>query len=223
MSTRQEIQQFIQITLRRLLDNMCNGFAENELAYLSAHGKNEMQIRDKIAWKLHNEITRKYGNQFVVRREWAPKGSGRNKVDLAVLELDSALTSVVNTIALIEFKAQSIARKEKWYIDEFKRDVEKMRRLAQSNTDLYFVFIENLQDRKADEYKSILGFAAYQTQNVSYYTEPDYLSAIESHWNEFQSAIDESIVIPEPKVICIGEAYGYKQYISPLLMGPLRR
>ena len=221
MSIVQEIQEFAKTTLVTLLDNICSGFEENELAYLSAQTKNEMQIRDKIAWQLHKEITKKYGNRYIVRREWAPQGSGRKKVDLAILEMDDSLMSIVHIIALVEFKAQSIVRKEKWYIDEFKHDVEKMRELAQKDTDLYFVFIETGQDRKADEYKSILGYAAYQTPKASYYSEPNYLSAIEEHWKEFQS-VNNQIDISKPKAICIGEAYGYKQYISPLLIGPIK-
>lgn len=225
MSIVREIQSFTENNLHTLLDNICDGFEGNELAYLSAQGKNELQIRDKIAWRLHKKITSKYGNQYVVRREWAPQGSGRQKVDLAVLEMDSALTSVVRVIALIEFKAQSIARKEKWYIDEFKKDVVKMRKLAQKDTDLYFVFLETGQDKKADQYKSILGFAVYQTKNVSYYSEhseQNYLLAIEEHWKEFKSAINVPLHILTPKAIDIGEAYGYKQYISPLLLGPFK-
>ncbi len=222
MSIVQEIQSFTENTLRTLLDNICDGFDGNELAYLSAQGKNELQIRDKIAWQLHKEITSKYGNQYIVRREWAPKESGRKKVDLAILKMDKSFTSVEHVYALIEFKAQSIARKETWYIDEFKHDVDKMRELAQKDTDLYFVFLETGQDKKADQYQSVLGFAPYQTKNVSYYPDPNYLLAIEGHWKEFQSAINEPINIPTPKAIYIGEAYGYKQYISPLLIGPFK-
>ena len=222
MSIEREIQHFTENSLRTLLDNICDGFDGNELAYFSAQGKNELQIRDKIAWQLHKEVTSKYGHRYVVRREWAPQESGRNKVDLAIIEMDSSFLSVVRIIALIEFKAQSIARKEKWYIDEFKHDVDKMRKLAQKDTDLYFIFIETGQDRKAKEYKPILGFAAYQTKNVCYYPEPNYLLTIEEHWKEFKSAINVPIHIRSPKAICIGEAYGYKQYISPMLIGPFR-
>jgi len=225
MSIVQEIQSFTENTLRTLLDNICDGFDGNELAYLSAQGKNELQIRDKIAWQLHKEITSKYGNQYIVRREWAPKESGRKKVDLAILEMDQSFTSVEHVYALIEFKAQSIARKETWYIDEFKHDVDKMRELAQKDTDLYFVFLETGQDKKADQYQSVLGFAPYQTKNVSYYSEhseQNYLLAIEEHWKEFKSAINVPLHIPTPKAIDIGEAYGYKQYISPLLLGPFK-
>lgn len=222
MSTIQEIQKFAKTTLCTLLVNICDGFEENELAYLSAQGKNELQIRDKIAWQLHKKITNNFGNQYVVRREWAPIGHGREKVDLAILGMDDSLTSVANIIALIEFKAQSIARKEKWYIDEFKHDIKKMRDIAQKDTDLYFVFLEAGQDRKADKYKSILGFAVYQTKSVSYYKERNYLSAIEGHWKEFQNEIDTPINISKPRAICIGETYGYKQYVSPLLIGPFR-
>lgn len=225
MSTTQEIQQFVQITLRKLLNHICNGFDKNELAYLSSQGKNEMPIRDKIAWNLHKKITSKYGNQYIVRREWAPEKSGREKVDLSILEMDSSLTSVVRIVAFIEFKAQSIVKKEPWYLEEFKRDVKKMRDLAQKDTDLYFIFLETGQDKKADKYKSILGYAVYQPKmkkSISYYTEPDYLLTIKEHWKEFQNEIDKPIKIPKPKAICIGEAYGYKQYISPLLIGPFK-
>lgn len=231
MSNISEIQHFTENALRTFLDNICSdkkrgGFEKNELAYLSAQGKNELQIRDKIAWQLHKEITNKYGNQYMVRREWAPKGNGRKKVDLAILEMDDSLTSVVRIIALIEFKAQSIVKQEQWYIEEFKNDVNKMRGIAQKDTDLYFVFLETGQDKKADKYKSILGFAVYQTKSVSYYQDQNsqkYLSAIKGYWNEFQKAIKVPIKIPQPKAIYIGEAYGYKQYISPLVIGPFRK
>ena len=233
MSNISEIQHFTENALRTLLDNICSdnkcgGFEKNELAYLSSQGKNELQIRDKIAWQLHKEITSEFGEQYIVRREWAPKGSGRNKVDLAILEMDASLTDVKQIIALIEFKAQSIVKKEPWYIEEFKHDVKKMRELAQEETELYFVFLETGQNKKAENYKSILGFAVYQPkkkESVSYYTElteQNYLLAIKNHWQEFQNAIDKPIEIPQPKAIYIGEAYGYKQYISPLLLGPFK-
>ncbi len=222
------MKKFIQTTLQGLLNSLDTGFGKDELAYLSSQGKNELQIRDKIAWRLHNNINSEFSddNPYVVRREWSPKGFGRKKVDLAVLELDPSLSKVVRAIALIEFKAQSIVRSEQWYLDEFKRDVEKMRSLADDpickDADKYFVFLETGQERKADKYKSVLGYAQYQSPDVKYHHDTDYLSAIKSHWDEFSKVLDQPITVHVPKAIYIGEAFGYKQYVSPLLIGPLK-
>ena len=221
------MNKYIQTTLKDLLSSLDKLFETGELAYLSAQCKNELQIRDKIAWRLHKLITDKYGKQFVVRREWAPEGFGKQRVDLAVLELDSSMTKVVRVVALVEFKAQSIVRREKWYIDSFIHDVQKMRELVKhcpvcNDADLYFVFLETGQERKADTYKQVLGYAIYQTGSVKYRSDADYLPTIQEHWNEFPQALGEQIAIHEPEAIDIGEAFGYKQYVSPLLIGPFK-
>lgn len=223
------MKNFIQTTLQTLLDSLDTGFDKNELAYLSSQGKNELQIRDKIAWRLHNVLNAEYGddNLYVVRREWAPESCGRERVDLAILEMDSARTTVVRAIALIEFKAQSIARPEKWYIDEYVHDVEKMRKLKEvsaecKDADMYFVFLETGQECKADKYKSVLGYAIYQNGKMAYHKDADYLFSVKSHWDEFRDALGELVTIHEPKAIYIGESFGYKQYVSPLLIGPLK-
>ena len=48
-----------------------------------------------------------------------------------------------------------------------------------------------------------------------------YLDAINVFWRKFEGLLEESISIHAPIAIEIGEAYGYKQYVSPLLIGPL--
>lgn len=218
------IEDFIKERLQYHLGKLNELFQENELAYLSSHCKNELQIRDRIAWKLHQEITKKYGDLYVVRREWAPEGSGKSRVDLAILEMDKDKTRVEKAIALIEFKAQSIVKREKWYLDEFSRDVEKMRGFKKespcTDADLFFVFLETGQWCKADQYKSILGYSIYQNGRVKFRQNGDYLREIESHWQEFKK-LKPGIKIHAPKAIFVGEAFGYKQYISPLLIGPL--
>ena len=104
----------IKNRLQELLNRIPDFFEPDELAYYSAHCKNEQQIRDKIAWQLHLAITqdKKYGDRFVVRREWSPDGHRECRVDLAILEMDDNRDKVKKVIALIEFKAHSIARPE---------------------------------------------------------------------------------------------------------------
>ncbi|MBO5596165.1 MAG: hypothetical protein J5917_05265 [Bacteroidales bacterium] len=221
---------YIKNQLQDLLDRIPDFFEPDELAYYSAHCKNEQQIRDKIAWELHKVITQNsaHGDKYVVRREWAPEGSGRSRVDLAILEMDAAKEKVEKVIALIEFKAQSIARREKWYLNEFTRDIEKMRGFKRSSkecndAELFFVFLETGQGKKAKNYKSVLAFSKYESGCVFCNGPQDktYLQAVRSHWNDFESLHGEQINIPEPIAIEIGAAFGYEQYVSPLLIGPL--
>ena len=223
------IEDFIKERLQYHLGKLNELFQENELAYLSSHCKNELQIRDRIAWKLHQEITKKYGDLYVVRREWAPEEKNKSRVDLAILEMTADKKSVKKVIALIEFKAHAISRPEPAYYGlEFQNDVKKMRKFRSkggifADADLYFIFLESGQNEKADQYESVLGFAKYQTPNCKYCRnaqDEDYLRELESHWQEFKKR-EPGIEIHAPKAIYIGEAFGYKQYVSPLLIGPL--
>ena len=67
------MKDFVKERLQSLLENLDNLLQDNELAYFRYQCKNELQIRDRIAWRLHQDITKKYGDLYVVRREWAPE------------------------------------------------------------------------------------------------------------------------------------------------------
>ena len=242
----------IKNKLEELLKKIPKFFEPSELAYYSAHCKNEQQIRDRIAWELHKDITKQYGDLYVVRREWAPKDKElcKNRVDLAILKMEfktekqdnndeKLVERIEKVIALIEFKAHSIARPEpSFYCYEFKRDVEKMLKLKDKvsiceSAELFYVFLETGQAKKADKYHSVLGFSQYQTSKCVYCNgaqDNNYLDTIESHWEAFNKGEYEveyegkhlqPISIPNPKAIEIGEAFGYTQYVSPLVIGPL--
>ena len=75
-----DLKAFIKTQLQELLNEPKMGFEGNELAFLSSQCKNEMQIRDKIAWRLQNIMNQEYGDLYVVRREWSTKETGRKKL-----------------------------------------------------------------------------------------------------------------------------------------------
>ena len=224
------MKDYIKERLQYHLGRLNKLFDKNELAYLSSHCKNELQIRDRIAWQLHQDITQQYGDLYVVSREWAPEEKNKSRVDLAILEMKPDKQSVAKVIAMIEFKAQSIARREKWYRDEFTRDVSKMREFKSdikecNEADLYFVFLETGQDEKAEEYKSVLAYSLYQNSKCSYCKndqDKEYLDKVKSYWKDFDGLLEESISIHDPVAVDVGEAFGYRQYVSPLLIGPLK-
>ena len=128
---------------------------------------------------------------------------------------------------MIEFKAQSIVKRENWYLTEFEHDIKKMQKIVNDcnickDADLYFVFLETGQAKKVEAYKPIIAYSQYLTCNVKYRKDADYISSIRSHWEEFNNVLPGCVKNQEPKVIDIGEAYGYKQYISSLIIGPLK-
>ena len=83
--------------------------------------------------------------------------------------------------------------------------------------------VNSAQSKEAAEYKSVLGFSKYMDGCVFCDGPQDktYLDAINVFWRKFEGLLEDSISIHAPIAIEIGEAYGYKQYVSPLLIGPL--
>lgn len=105
-------------------------FQPNELAFLALQGKIELQLRDKIAWYLQQNLPN--GVKYV-RKEFGIKHLGlkdpdlkqynlsnRSKCDLALLNDD------LKPICLIEFKAHSCALYDKNYLQACKDDINKM-------------------------------------------------------------------------------------------------
>lgn len=150
------------------LNTITGRFDQDELAFLSLQGKNETQIRDKIAWRLHNLLEEAYPNQYLVVKEWKPEHiKGRERVDLAILKMNQN-GQPANVVAMIEFKAQSIVRQESWYLNEYAHDMVKMRLFAEKNLDinLYFVFLMTGQKRvytDKDPYAPMLAFLPYMS------------------------------------------------------------
>ena len=101
------------------IKNITKTYQQNELAFLAMQGKIELQLRDKMAWY----IEQKNANYGYVRREYNPYG--RKKCDIAILDQN------YNPKCLIEFKAHSLARYEKEFLDACKKDISKMKGISQ--------------------------------------------------------------------------------------------
>lgn len=118
------------------ITNISSTYGENELAFLAMQGKIELQLRDKIAWYIEQNIN---AGQYYVRREYNVPGKGREKCDLAILDNN------MKPVCLIEFKAHSAATFEKGYIDKCKYDIEKMQGIAPSTEpkpEIYYIFFQ---------------------------------------------------------------------------------
>ena len=124
--------QFIEASIKNITKTYCI----NELAFLAMQGKIELQLRDKIAWYLEQNIP----NNYCVRREYNIPGNGRHKCDLAILDKNN-----MKPVCLIEFKAHSAATFEIDYINKCKNDIAKMQSIAQGITpdpEIYYIFFQ---------------------------------------------------------------------------------
>jgi hypothetical protein len=69
------------------LDGMQENFEENQLAYLTLTSKTETQIRDAVAYQLHQM----FGESYLVAREFSLDG---HRFDLAVLSRDDTTDQI---------------------------------------------------------------------------------------------------------------------------------
>lgn len=196
------IQIFIAHEINSLLNSLSRLFNNaNELAFYSLQGKNELQIRDKIAWYLQQALDRQYGTcKYIVRREWSPKE--RSKVDLAVLKINGLNTDLVEPIALIEFKAHSFVNKEQWPYAAFLVDIKKMYDMVDDirtlkdekgnqayhtaeNVDMYYIFLHSTQNQKQTigGYKEAIAYVDIlnHSNTICPATSTDYIN----YWKEF--------------------------------------
>jgi len=158
------INNFIDEQLRSIIKDIPSLFEPDELAYISLQQKNERQIRDKVAYRLQQNLDKEYGfGQYLVRCEWpsyfdeqeldysqsnnfGKEISGRTAVDMAILKMNELGNGYDEVIALVEFKAHCFLNYEKWPYEEFAEDVAKMYSFTNLNTkiqnaDLYFIML----------------------------------------------------------------------------------
>lgn len=243
-------QPKIEILLPELLKDFTIGFEKNELAFLSIQGKNEQQIRDKIAWRLQNAIDSMGVENIVVRREWSlgyisrsnKKNAKPDQVDIAVLQLEKDNESVDDKLkvkkilALIEFKAQSLVRPEKWYIDEFVKDVLKMRGMGEDDTQMYFVFLHSSQSSYGGPYTLMQAAQKYTNGKTVTCSSTDDEACKDEMQKEWQRFFQETVKgrydkqdhtfrqakgsPARPEIISLGEAYGIEYFTAAMLWGP---
>ena len=108
------VKYFMDINiLANYINSIQDIFNENELAYLSLTSKNELVIRDKIAYKLHKEL-----KDHIVSREYSPSNLRSSIIDLAILK-DSQIIDLIEFKSMYTFDALNKFEK---YIDAVVKD-----------------------------------------------------------------------------------------------------
>ena len=224
------IQSFIQTEISYLMNNLNKLFPKDELAYFSLQGKNELQIRDKVAWELQTKV----------------------------LEVDPNNTDKSEPVAILEFKAQSFVNKEDWFFGSFYLDVKNMWAFCAGGkeVDMYFIFLHSTQNQKhvsggygdAITYKDI-----FDHKNTFLSTDPSLHTVTSTIWNGFYSnaVIKNSLfttkgylkkhfhnatsvgnppqinynvkfAVPKPVFQSVGKSFGYEWFVAPMIWGPFK-
>lgn len=124
-------------------------FQREEISYLGLTSKIEIQLRDKLAFALHNE----FKDKFIVTREW-------KKCDIAILDKNT-----LEPILLLELKncySCDLLKKStlKEYELEIKKDLNKSYNLSSEKTQFYSVlFITKPRTIIPAEYLKIVKYS----------------------------------------------------------------
>lgn len=117
--------------LVKVIQDSSDSFGENELAYLSLTSKNELVIRDRIAYRLHVEL-----KNSIVAREYSVKGIN-SRIDLAILE-NYNIKDIIELKSMYTFDAVDGLDK---FIDSVNRDFDKNRSLKNNTTNQFAIVI----------------------------------------------------------------------------------
>ena len=134
-----------------------NSFRENELAYLSMTGKNELQIRDRIAYELYRK-----DNNYIISREYNPKGV-KSRIDLAIIK-DHIIKDIIELKSMYTFDSIDM----KGYISGIKKDFYKNRELVTKETNQYEIIIATHIDKVPNkEFKDYVKYYRLINKHIS--------------------------------------------------------
>lgn len=195
----------------KTISELSNHFENNEIAYLALTSKIENPLRDKIAYLLHEKM----GNDFLICREF--KTNSNKKVDLAILDMNKKIK------CLIEFKAHSSMHKEKEYQDHIINDFTKISNCAENDTELYYIFFNNIVESKIPE-KYYPSVKYYQRINSFLDKNPTY-DQIEKNLKEYWKYYSKNSPEKKTEIVSIagGNYSNIKLSILTFIYGPFNK
>jgi len=200
--------------LQAILSTLQTSFYSNELAYLAATSKVEGQIRDRIAYQLHVQLE----PGLLVHREW----KGRNN-----LWADIAVTDEQNRPKyLLELKAHSAPTYEQGYTELIRKDLQKLYRAGEGDTELYIIFLFNhLYHPGTLDPKYAYAIKYFDLQNNASYQNgfaKDVSQQTDAHWQKHLSRIGLPLEKSHPGVrINAGQFHGMPMAVHAYVLGPL--
>ena len=231
------ISEEVHELLVEITSTITEQFKEKELAFLSSEAKIELTLRNKIAWKLQCALDKMYDDglidqHYLVRMEWTPYvkdlKAKKRKVDMAILRQDNSTNSYTQCIAMVEFKAHSLQKDEKCFIDEYKKDREKMLAFVQSKelvgnmeVRLYFILFQQLHLRPIMKYQNAFtylkninacfNFKGKKEEELNHTIE---LKKIKKYWQRMFESPNEDFLCFEND---LGDFFDHQSYLETVI------
>lgn len=203
--------------LMNILSQLDQSFLPNELAYLAATSKVESPIRDRVAFRLHQQIE----PDRLVHREWNdPKKNGW--IDIAITDHNN------HPLQLVEVKAHSLPTFEANYTKLCQMDLHKMARAAYDDTECYLLFLfnhlyhpENLDAR----YGRVIKYHREQNSAARLSGFPkDVSDQTKRHWENHLKLLGLMGIPGHPGIrMAAGNFLGMPLWVHAYLLGPVYR
>lgn len=146
-------------SLIEVIKESMSSFRENELAYLSITSKNELQIRDRIAYELYSKY-----NNYIISREYKPRGV-KSRIDLAILE-NNQIKDIIELKSMYTFDAFNINK----FIEAIRKDFNKNSELVIDGVNQYEIIIAThvkaVPDKEFRYYVKYYSSIAKHTSNI---------------------------------------------------------
>ncbi|HVV12054.1 hypothetical protein [Amycolatopsis sp.] len=180
-------------------------FEPGELAFLAVTSKAELPIRDRLAWRVAQDL----GEAFVVTREW-------RRADLAILA-GSNVVAQVEAKALYSFDVLREAGRRK-YLGYLRADRAKMQALAPSDRYLLSVITDVRGEIRPELKRHVVKYAPGIMTAASSYGADAVRSLATARWLE-----DVKTEFGETTVIHLdgGQVWGLDVNVDVFLTGPL--
>jgi hypothetical protein len=143
-----------------------DSFAPGELAYLALTAKAELPLRDRLAWSLHSR------DEWVVAREW-------KRQDLALLAKED-----LAPLAIVQAKLMGLLDAAPITPDfDFRvfipDDIEKARRVARPDTELYELLFAQHADKPCDkQWESVIKYRSLYQSRLKVHGSPEAIHDI---------------------------------------------
>ena len=138
--------RLVNTAIRKSISDLGRLFRKNELAFLLLTAKSEILLRDRLAFSLEHKL-RRHG--LSVRREW-------KRADLAIFDSQGRPAALIQFKMMVTFDCCAEVHSNPTQYPEFLcEDLRKIRKRAESQTDLYSILFATHPLNKVPEKGSV--------------------------------------------------------------------
>lgn len=206
LESQHESVMAVRQVLGAAVAGLTDAFEPGELAFLAVTSKAELPLRDRLAWRLAQDL----GEAYVVTREW-------RRADLAILA-GSNVVAQVEAKALYSFDVLREAGRQK-YLAYLHADAAKMQALAMSDRFLLSIVTDVRGEIRPELRRHVVKYASGITKAASLHGSDEVSSMAKERWlKELDQSFGVSTAVTH---LDGGIVWGLDVRVDVFLTGPL--